>query len=73
LSVQIMTGWGIVPVTRVVSTQPVVILGTASGAPFEPGRRVTPARHGSGSNLASDHGRFARPTYHRGRLLDLSV
>jgi hypothetical protein len=69
-----MTGWGIVPVTRVVSLQPVVILGTATpAAPFEPGRRVTPGRHGTGPDLASEHGRFARTTYHRGRLLDLSV
>jgi hypothetical protein len=65
-------GTAIVPVARVVSPQPVVILGTAE--PFEPGRRVTPGRQDAGPDLASDQGhRFARSTYRRGRLVDLFI
>jgi hypothetical protein len=67
-----MSGAGILPVARVVSPQPVVILGTATpAAPFEPGRRVTPGRQ---ADLAPNHRqRFARSTYRRGRLIDLSI
>lgn len=66
-----MSGAGILPVARVVSSQPVVIFGTATPAPFEPGRRVTPGRQ---ADLAPNHGqRFARSTYRRGRLIDLSI